>query len=388
MGSVEERLRGRIDAQAVGAEPEKLLNVCAAEGLSLLEPRAEDRWTLRFSVFERDWPRLEALCARSGCELRAISQRGGSRYRRLLRRRAGLLLTLAELLGLLLASSIFVWEIRFVGAEGLSRGELLRVLADCGLESGSYWPALDFDALRDKVLLREPALHWLTVNISGSVAEVRLLPRTEKPEILREGDAAELCAAKTGIVRRVSALRGEALVQPGQAVTEGEVLVAGRVESLTDEPRLLRAEGEVWADTWYELTALCPAARGKEAADSRLRGRLALKIGQKRINFYQNAGKTIDGCDKIVHEYNLGVEGLFRLPLSLVWEELKPYRTAEPTPVEAEEAAQRLIASLAERVEGEIVSCAWTLTEHEGLSVVTLRAQCFENIAKSVDITT
>ncbi len=388
MAKLEESLRGRIDAEAVGAEPEALLNACAAAGLPLLEPRAADRWTLRFGIFERDWPRLEALCARTGCELRLLSRRGGSRYRRLLRRRAGLLLTLAALIALLLTSSLFVWEIRFVGAEELSRGELLRVLADCGLENGCFWPSLALDTLRDRVLLREPALAWLTVNIRGSVAEVRLLRRAEKPEIYRESEAAELRAAKTGIVRRVLALRGEALVQPGRAVTEGDLLIAGRVGSLTGDARLLRAQGEVWADTWYELTALCPAAKGKEAADSGPRGRLALKIGQKRINFYQNAGKTIDGCDKIVHEYNLGIEGLFRLPLSFVREELKPYRTAEPGPTEAEEAAQRLLASLAERIEGEIVSFSWTAAERGGLTVVTLYAQCYENIARSVDITT
>ncbi len=180
---------------------------------------------------------------------------------------------------------------------------------------------------------------------------------------------------------------GQALVQPGRAVTEGETLVSGTVPSLTAEPRSLRAQGEVWADTWYELTALCPPARAKQSADRGRRGRLALKIGGKRINFYQNAGKTIDGCDKIVHEYNLGIEGLFRLPLGLVWEELRPYRASGVACGSGEETGQRLLASLVEQIEGEIVSAGLSMAELDGMTVVTLRAQCRENIARSVELT-
>ena len=240
--------------------------------------------------------------------------------------------------------------------------------------------------LRDRVLLHEPRLAWLAVNIHGSVAEVRLLPRAEKPEMLQESGAADLRACHAGLVRHISARSGQVLAQPGRAVTEGEVLISGTVESITAAPRQVRAQGEVWADTWYELTAVCPPPQGKESAGAGLRGRFALKIGGKRINFYQNGGKTIDGCDKIVHEYNLGIEGLFRLPLGFVWEELRPYRTSEISRDPGEELGQRLLASLDEHIEGEIVSSGLSAAEVDGMTVVTLRAQCRENIAQTVDI--
>lgn len=386
MARVEESIRGLVRAEISGAEPEALLNACLMENLPLVRPQSVDRWTLRLGVYEGDLPRLEALAAKCGCEVKQLSRRGGSRTGKLLRRRLGLLLTAGTLLLLLLVSSLFVWEIRLVGAEGVSRGELLRALEECGLSSGCFWPKLDADVLRDRMLLREPRLAWLAVNIHGSVAEVRLLPRAEKPEIDRESEAADLRARHEGIVRRISARSGQVLVQPGQAVTVGETLVSGTVESITAAPRSLRAQGEVWADTWYELTAVCPPAQGKESAGAGLRGRLALKIGGKRINFYQNGGKTIDGCDKIVHEYILGIEGLFRLPLGLVWEELRPYRTAEISRDPGEELGQRLLAALDEHVEGEIVSSQLSAADRNGMTVVTLRAQCRENIAQTVDI--
>ncbi|MBR0354569.1 MAG: sporulation protein YqfD [Oscillospiraceae bacterium] len=380
----EERIRGLVRVEAFGAEPEALLNACLAEDLPLLRPERIDAFTLRLGVFEGDLPRLQALAEKHFCTLRVLSRRGGSRDRRLLRRRAGLLTAGVLLLAALWISSLFVWEIRLVGAEGISRGELLRELEDCGLAIGSFRPGLDPDGLRDRMLLREDKLVWLRVNIRGSVAEVLLLPRAAKPGLAADGGPADLCAARTGIVRRVSALSGQPLVQPGTAVTEGEVLIAGTVDSITAAPRTLRARGEVWADTWYEISAVCPI-RGKEADAGGGHSRLALKIGKKRINFYQNGGKAIDGCDKIVHEYHLGIHGLFRLPVTLVREELRPYEETEHGG-SAEEIGQLLIAALAEHIDGQIVSAELLTSQIGGVTVVTLRAQCLENIARSVDI--
>ena len=386
MSGIEESLRGLIVAELSVPEPEALLNACLAAGLPLQRQRRLDAFTLRVAVFERELPRLEALAIRHGAELRVVSRRGGSRARHLLRRRLPLLLLGLLTLALVLVSSLFVWEIRLVGAEDLSRGELLRELSDCGLSGGAFWPGLDADALRDRMLLREPRLAWMAVNIHGSVAEVKLLRREERPE--SPGDApAQLVATRAGLVQRVSVLEGLPLIQPGQAVLPGETLVSGRLESLTAPPRLVRAQGEVWADTWYTLTAVCPPAAAKESAESGARSRFALKIGGTRINFYQNSGKAIDGCDKIVHEYPWGIPGLFLLPVTLVREELIRYRPAGLSYGSAEETGQRLLAALEERIEGEILSYTLTVGESGDLTVVTLRAQCRENIAKSVDIT-
>ncbi len=384
---LEERIRGTVRVEIAGAEPEALLNACLAENLPMFVPESLDKHTLRISVWESDLPLLEELARKHFCELRVLTRRGGSRTRRLLRRRLGLLAAFALLLAIVLLSTLFIWEIRIVGAEELSRPMLLRELSELGFSYGAYRPGIDAEKLRDKMLLREPGLLWMTVNVRGSVAEVRLLGRAEKPEIYVESEAAELCAARTGIVHRVNVYAGQAAVRPGEAVTEGELLISGRVDSITAAPRTLRAQGEVWADTWYERTALCPVGMAKKPDADAASSRFALKIGARRINFYQNGGKTIDGCDKIVHEYNLGIDGLFCLPICLVREELRPWETAGGSGLDAEEVGRRLIDSLAEQIDGEVVSTQISVSEFSGLTVVTLRAQCYENIAQQVDIT-
>lgn len=381
MERIERNLRGFVLLDICSAQPEALVNACLQAGIELLESRAVDACTLRVGVFENELKKLETLAQKQGCEWTILRHSGGSRRRALLRRRLALLIAAAISLGMLAVASLFLWEIRVVGGESISRGRVLRALEDCGVGPGSFWPGIDADAVRDQMLLKLPELAWMSLNLRGSTAQLELLERTEKPEIFRDDQAAELIASHTGIVRRVSALNGRAIVLPGQSVIAGETLISPSLESVRGEETLVRVRGEVWADTWYELTAICPVGTGKTPTAGR-RGRLALTLGQKRINFYWGTGKAIDEYDKIIHEYKLGIKGVFCLPVGLVWEELRSCRETTKAVDDGEALEQRLLASLSERIDGEIVSFRFSRAQSEDCLYVTLRAQCLENIAR------
>jgi len=371
------RLKGLVRAELRGGRPEAVLNACAQEDIPLISVECADEYTIRLTVRERDWPALEALSRRAQCDADVIAHIGGRRWRRKLLRRRSLLISALLLSTLLFISSLFVWQIDIVGAESLSRGEILRALEESGVGIGTYWPAVSADMLRSRMLLRLPALSWLTIRVRGSRATVVL---TERPEPIAadvSGDA-ELVASRSGIVTRVIVLRGRALVEPGACVDAGEALISGGEERG-------EAKGTIQAETWYERTALCPAwARGK-GDGGKSRTRLALKLGGRRINFYLGSGNPIDGCDKIIHETALGISGLFRLPLSLVREQYvrRPEQETSTDPVAAME--QRLYETLASEIRGEILAADYAVSRRDGLLAVTMRAHCLENIARAAE---
>lgn len=378
-----DRLLGMAQVEICGVFPEAILNLCAARSLPVKEPESVDAYTLRLWVQERDLPELESLCRQGRCEMKLLEKQGGSGNLRLLRRRWALLLAAILVSAVLGLSSLFVWEIEVQGCERLSPGQVLRALADCGVERGSYWPALTPDLVRSRMLNRMPEIAWMTVNVSGSRAVVLVQERAEKPEIYQESAVSDLVAARTGIVARVRVENGYPLVQEGQSVVEGEVLVSGTVENLTQPSRQLRARGSVLADTWYEQTAVCPPAAEQKGEVVSKSSRFALKVGRKRINFYRKGKKTLDGCDRMVHEYNLGVEGLFALPLTLVREDCVRRQSLAPTEARKEPMAERLRSQLQERLEGEVLSSQTGSYRAEGSVYVTLRAHCREEIAQN-----
>ena len=386
MGKLSDRIRGRAEVEIYGVFPEAVINRCAAAGLNLRRVRAIDGQTLRCTAFESDLAALEASCARCQCELRLLRIHGGSRDRRLLRRRVWLPVTALLVAGLLFFSSLFVWDVEVRGAESVSRATILRALEESGLRRGCFWPALETDLLRSRTLCRVPELAWLGVSVNGSRAVVLVTERVERPEIYADSEPCDLVAAHTGVVRRVAVRNGKTLVQPGQAVLAGETLVSGKPDNLMGTTRLVRAQGEIWADTWHELTAVCPVPEAGKGNGARGLTRFALKIGDARINFFGKSRKTLDGYDKILQEYNLGVDGLFALPVSLVCERYVRYRTEEaaldPAAIEA-----RLQDYLASQIEGEIVHYSFDTVERDGAVFVTLRARCYENLTRVQTIT-
>lgn len=377
-----EKLRGIARVELRGAEPERLLERCRREGLRLRQVESLDLCTLRAALRQEDLNALERIAQGCGFSISLLSLRGGKRTGRLLRRRRVLLLGLLLAGALLGASQLFVWQLRVLGCERLSQGQVLRALADCGVEPGTFAPGIRQELVRSRMLSLLPELEWMTVNVSGSRATVLVRERRETPE-MRGQRPADIAAARSGVIRSVTVLEGQTLVGPGDAVLEGETLVSGTMESLTQPPRQLRAMAEIRAETWRELIAVCPLEMLQIREPGATSRRFALVFGKNLLNLGKNQGKGLDECDKIVHEYTLGAEGLFSLPLRLRMEER---RALLPTDAEARrtgEMEQALLRRLEEETDGEILETSFSAGQRDGLLIVTLQAHCLENIAKT-----
>ena len=382
MGKIYEKISGIVRVEVTGVFPETVLNASTLNAIELWELDHVDAYTVRMTLFEKQLAAFCSLCEKSMCEISVLNQTGGSKNRRFLRRRAWLLLSAVLAALLLFVSSLFIWEIDVRGCDKLTEGQILRALEDCGVGRGTYWPGLSADLVRSQMLRELPDLAWMTVNVNGSRAIVLVSERKAKPEIYVESRASDLIAGKTGIITKMSVLNGKPMVCPGQSVVEGELLVSGTVDSLSNAPRQIRAQAEVLADTWYELTAVCPLVTDQKTELRCSFSRFALKIGKNRLNFYWSGGKDIDECDKIIYEYNWGIDGLFALPVTLVREKLSRWKTTREESGREQEMKERLYASLAERIDGQIVSSSFSVSRSEELLCVTLRAHCQENIAR------
>lgn len=380
---ISDRIRGTAELEISGVMPESLLNAAAGAGVRVWGIEKPDAYTLRLSCFERQLRRIEELARRCGCDCRVLAQYGGSRTLRFALRRRALLLGMLLATALLGVSSLFVWRVEVTGCQTLSRGELLRALEDCGVDVGCFWPGVDTERVRNEVMLKCPEIGWIGVNFIGSRAVVKVIERQTKPEIYRQEGTEELIAAKDGLVRRVSALNGNALVSPGQIVSAGQTLVSAQRESLSGGVITASARGSVMAETWTTRVAVCPAREQYKSAVGRGFTRFAVIFGKRRINLSFRTGKALDGYDKIVAEYTLGVKGLFSLPIRLVTERYVRYELREAESRNAAEMAQRLLSMQTLSTEGQLLDYDISRAVTRGLLLVTLRAHCIENIART-----
>ena len=377
--------RGSVLCEIRGAAPLRCLNALGEAGIEAKRAERADEFTLRLTLDERDYSAAAAIAARSQCELARISSRGGALLARRLRRRIALLTAAVVCFALLAAGSLFVWEIDISGCESVTEGEVRRALASAGVAEGSFWPAWDADAVKNHLLLEIPELAWAGVSVSGSRAEVRVRERIERPELASDGAPGSITAAASGIIERMEVYEGAPAVSVGDAVAVGETLVSGEMASAVGDTRYVRARAAVTARTYVELTACAPLKYGR-LLEADTHSRWSLIIGSGRVNFFRGSSQTPPGCGKIIEEYPLAWEGVFRLPVTLVRETVIEYsaQEAEEDPGLLE---QRLAEALQSRLErrlegsGEALSVHFTARESGGALYVTLRAECREDIA-------
>ena len=381
-----EILRGSVRAEVSGAAPQRLLNAMSEADMPFWDAVPQDAFTIRLGLYSRDLRDAKALATRCQCELKLLRESGAPVVKRRLRRRVALLVTAVSCFALLAASSLFAWDIRVEGNEQVSTGEILRALARCGVEPGAFWPGWSSDEIRNSVILDIPELAWLGVSVDSSRAVIRVRERTEAPELVNSEGMGSVTARTTGIIDSMRVYQGAPLVAVGDAVVAGETLVSGEMPSEVGDTRYVRASAEIRARTWYEMSASAPLEySGLEQSDSRTRW--ALVIGDKRINFYLGSSQTPAGCGKIITEYPLAWEGVFTLPVTLVREQTLEYDSAAAAEDE-EELSGRLEAVLRSTLErelsgrGEILDAQFTSSASDGRLVVTMRAECMEDIAE------
>ena len=390
-------LRGYVEIEAVGAFPERLLNLCAQNRLQFWRLRWIDETSFTFRIALQDRKRLDELAQRAMCRITERGRRGAAAVAEgIVQRRWGFLAGLALCFLAVSFFSRFLLVIQVEGNETVPTAVILSQLQRVGVRQGAYGPAILEKEAANAALLGLPELSYMAINIYGTRAEVVVREAEKKPELLDESVPADVVAEADGIIEDIQTDTGRALFQDGDIVARGEVLFSGELElkgpgeGAPDLGRLVvHAAGSVTARTWRTLEETVPlTALVKEYTGEEQRG-YGIKILWGEWDFLQNSSISGGRCDKITET---GQMTLFdrALPVWLTTSTLRPY-TLREEPIDQEQTAARLEAALLARLEalmeanqGEILRTDFVLREEGGRLTVTLLAECREEIGRTV----
>ena len=278
------------------------------------------------------------------------------------------------------------------GNQRVTEEEILRALEKNGVGLGTFGIALDTEDIRNHVLLDIPELVWITVRVSGCRATVEVREREEVPEPVNERAPANVVARRDGLVLEVRALDGVKCVLPGTSVEAGELLISGVEDTETVGARLLAGMGEVRARTWYSLTARMPLTQLQKRYTGEERRLHALVLGGHRVKFFADSSIPEGNYDKITERTQWSLLGI-PLPVTTVTE---TYRICETVPAEvpaarAEAQGEAILTDYLHTLVdpyGTVSSTLCTSRREGDTLVVTLTAECVEQIGASVPIYT
>ena len=390
-------LRGSVCVRAKSAYPERMLNLSSARGIEFWDVRWIDDTALSFCVARGDLRALRRAAEGCGAEVSIERTAGTPFFFARLRRRHALFAGGILCAALLLVNSLFIWDFEVTGNETVPTETILHALREHGVHRGTFIYSFRSQDICNRVLPELKDLCWVAVNVRGCKAYVQVRERVRAPERVNESEPTNVIAAKPGLITKVRALDGEKRVLPGTSVQQGQLLIAGVVDTGgTEKPsvttRFLAGKGEVWARTWYDLTVRVPLTYEKKVYTGKEKRSHTLIWGENRLKIGAKGSSICNvDCDKIKNQTQWTLFGLFALPVTWETETLLPYEL-EVTPrsrADAEAQGKDMLETYLAALLGETGSVTQrrfsTAVEGDTL-VVTLSAECEEQIGKEVPI--
>ena len=375
---------GTVQLRVTGASPEQCLRRLTSQRIVFRFLGKPDEFSAEIEVLRRDVPRAERQLLRGGCECEPVQTRGAPAIFGGLLRRPVLLVLLALAVAAAIVVPKFVFFYSVSGNETVPDAQILRELRELGVGFGTYGPSIRPQELKNQMLLRIPKLQWLTVQQSGMCARVIVRERPEKEPILDRRTPANVIAACSGVITRVSAEAGCCLCSPGQAVKRGELLVSAYTD-FGFKTQVTAARAEIYAQTVRTADCVLPAVQQVKDTREEAHSIVRLRVGRRRVKLF---GRDADGnfYEKQTETRTLTLPGGFSLPLGIEITRICEYDTRDEI-LQAEDVRRHLLAFVQtqaqrEMIAGTILASREHMTETTGGYCLHAALQCEEMIAR------
>ncbi len=336
-------LMGYVIILVEGDSPEKFINLALGNGVVLWDITSIGKDRLLVKVRLSAVRTLRQVARKTHCRF-WIQKRMGIPflYLRIKRRKSMALGIVIFVLGLYFLSS-FVWFIEVTGNRHYSSAEVLGVAAEAGLKQGVLKKQLKPKIIEKVIQECLPDVSWVGVTVKGTKVVVETV---EKAQVKKEKNEnhAHVIAKKTGIVKEILVINGQAVVREEDTVVPGQILISGTPEQgqsagEAKKPLYVHAKGIVSARVWYNGYGEAYLKEKGQRYTGRTATRLILKIGFKELRI-NPSGIPFTKYKKEVMIKKLPSWRSFKLPVELIkqkYYELENYESV----LSREEARQK-----------------------------------------------
>ena len=166
------------------------------------------------------------------------------------------------------------------------------------------------EEIKDKILNKlNDKLEWIEINRIGTKYVVEVEERKKNTKI-DDNTPRNIIAKKNGIITKINSTSGEIVSKVNQYVKKGDILISGVIHKKEDVVDNIKAEGKVFAETWYKVTTELPYHYYEEKIIGNDKYYLKINFLNNEYNIFKN--KDISTKDKSLFKIKN-----FILPISI-----------------------------------------------------------------------
>ncbi|MDR0286673.1 MAG: sporulation protein YqfD, partial [Clostridiales bacterium] len=255
-------MKGYVIIKVDGIKAEKFINICIKRSINIWKVNREKdetypsvSYSMRMGT--KDFKRnARPVAKKARCRVKIQGKRGLlftiKHYKKRKVLAAG---GIAAIILFFILSSL-LWNINITGSDESAKLRAQKTLEQMGIKPGVSISKIDIGLISDRILEDQKQLTWVGVSLKGTKLKIVLNEGTENPQIIDKNMPCDVVALKDGYVYRVIVKDGKAVVKENTPVFKGDVLISGSVAGADEKvgPRLVHAQGEVYAKIWYTYT--------------------------------------------------------------------------------------------------------------------------------------
>lgn len=331
--------------------PERFINLCKNNDIYI--------WNLKniggqyqFEMLAKDYKKLKTIAKKSHT-LPWIDKKIGLPFTlHKYRKRKAFVLGLFIFALIIYMLSLNIWNISVNGGRTYTKETILQFLETQDVYVGKKIKDIDCRAIEENIRESYTDIGWVSAEIKGTNLIINL-KETTLPSSGKKGDRpSHIVASKNGIITETVIRSGTPMVNVGDVVKKGDILISGVVEVIGDNDLLVSkepvmADGDIQARTYYEYKDKFPLKTTEKEYTNNSKTKYGVKILSKVLNLYKYR-IPYERYDIITEEIIFQPVTNFYFPLSII--KLNLYEYIEVEKIYTENEAKDLAKTRLNRV--------------------------------------
>mgnify|MGYP004605970235 CR=1 FL=1 len=293
---------------------ERFINICTNSKILIWNLKRENEVKLYLNIGIKDFYDAIKIAKKLKCKIKINKKRGIPFIIHKYKKRKIFLITLIVITMLIGVSTRFVWNIDIITEEKIDNIE--QDIKEVGLKIGVPKDRVNIQEIANKIRIKRDDISWIGIELKGTNAIVKIVKAKKAPEIINENENSNIVAYKEGIITKIIAQNGTALVKVGDEVKENQILIEGKIEGKYTGTRFVHSLGEVEALVKYSRTEKFPLKTIEKVETGNKETKYKIKISNFQINFYKTLSK-FKIYDTIEMEKKIKIFSNLYLPISI-----------------------------------------------------------------------
>lgn len=278
--------KGYVIIRVEGLTLERLLNLAATYDIYLWDVKRHSNIVLEMKSTTKGFKELKNIVKKVGCRVEIKKKEGLPFFIMKLKERKMLAIGFLLFWVAIFLLTSTIWKIEILGNEQTPREEIISLLKENNISTGKIKYQFEKETIKDILIDNYDYFSFISVNIKGTKLTIEIKEQDLPPEKVDKNYPCHIVAKKKGVIVKIVSKNGKSVVEKGQVVSEGEILITGILtnESLIQEI-LVHSEGEVLALTRYSSVVKEPIIKYEEKYTGKVYKQRGLKIKDKGIRF-------------------------------------------------------------------------------------------------------